>query len=168
MMQFRTILLPLLASLTIAAKPDYATACYSSPLPSLTPSSANRMVPWGQPSFNLTNGTTCCDSLDQVRAGIDAVDQKLLHLLAQRAAYVREATRFKPTLDAVDVPSRDKEVVDEAVKAAKHTRPRLPETVARRVFRGTRLVLVRSTSREFKQMMLMIRCCSNLERECAV
>lgn len=35
----------------------------------------------------MPNGTLCCSSLDQVRAGIDDVDSKLLELLALRSAY---------------------------------------------------------------------------------
>lgn len=58
--------------------------CYSVTLPALTASSANRTVPWGSPALVLSNGTTCCDSLDEVRAGIDDVDTQLLSLLALR------------------------------------------------------------------------------------
>jgi chorismate mutase len=35
----------------------------------------------------MPNGTLCCGSLDQIRAGIDDVDSQLLELLAQRSAY---------------------------------------------------------------------------------
>lgn len=62
------------------------------------------------------------------------MDAQLLTLLAQRAAYVREATRFKATLGTVDVPARDAEVVEGAVEMAKGTVPRVPEVVARGVF----------------------------------
>jgi len=115
-------------------KHDYASACYSSSLHSLTPNAENRTIPWGTPKFYLPNGTLCCGSLDEVRAGIDEVDSLLLSLLAQRAAYVREATRFKSTLDTVDVPSRDAEVISGAVAVANNTAPPLPETIARIVF----------------------------------
>ena len=47
---------------------------------------------------------------------------------------VREATRFKTTLDTVDVPSRDTAVIEGAVAAANSTTPPLPQTVARGVF----------------------------------
>ena len=62
------------------------------------------------------------------------MDSQLLELLAQRAAYVREATRFKATLDTVDVPSRDEAVIEGAVEASNGTTPPLPETIARGVF----------------------------------
>src|SRR4051812_33088968 len=47
---------------------------------------------------------------------------------------VREATRFKATLDTVDVPSRDTAVIEGAVAAANSTIPPLPKTIARSVF----------------------------------
>lgn len=50
------------------------------------------------------------------------------------AGYVREATRFKPTLDSVDVPSRDAQVIQEAVDAANSTTPPLPASIAKVVF----------------------------------
>lgn len=131
-------LLPFLISLSGAActdvKSDPAAKCYTSPLPAATVNSENRTVPWGTPSYILPNGTTCCSSLDQVRAGIDAVDDALLTFLAQRAAFVREATRFKATLDSVNVPSRNQEVIDEAVAAANTTTPPLPQVIAQGVF----------------------------------
>ncbi|KAB8288187.1 hypothetical protein EYC80_010192 [Monilinia laxa] len=130
------LLLALSTTATATATTDPASACYTSPLPPLSTTSANitRSIPWGSPSFNLPNGTTCCSSLDEVRAGINDLNDQIIALLAQRAAYVREATRFKATLDSVDVPSRDMEVIDGAVEKAKGTTPRLPETVARGVF----------------------------------
>lgn len=49
---------------------------------------------------------------------------------------MREATRFKSTLGTVDVPSRDAEVVANAVKMANSTVPPLPQVVAEGVFRA--------------------------------
>lgn len=80
----------------------------------------------------MNGSTTCCSSLDEVRAGIDVVDAQLLSLLAQRAAFVREATRFKSTHDTVDVPSRDQQVIDNAMANA--TAFHLPQTIAKAVF----------------------------------
>ncbi|PVH89256.1 hypothetical protein DL98DRAFT_366231, partial [Cadophora sp. DSE1049] len=113
-----------------------ASSCYTSPLPPLPPSASteNRTIPWGTPSFTLPNGTVCCDSLAQVRVGINEINAQLVELLAQRAAYVREATRFKGTLGTVDVPARNVEVIEGAVNASRTTNPRLPETIARTVF----------------------------------
>ncbi|CZR53177.1 uncharacterized protein PAC_03055 [Phialocephala subalpina] len=129
----------LVAFLSLAACATAATnssECYGSTLP-LVPSSVgseNRTIPWGSPALTLQNGTLCCESLNQVRAGIDDVDTQLLELLALRAGYVREATRFKATLDTVDVPSRDQAVIQGAVDTANSTSPPLPATIARAVF----------------------------------
>lgn len=49
-------------------------------------------------------------------------------------AYVREVTRFKSTFDIVDVPSRDRKVIEDAVAKANETIPRLPGVIARSVF----------------------------------
>ncbi|EGO00553.1 hypothetical protein SERLA73DRAFT_51202 [Serpula lacrymans var. lacrymans S7.3] len=106
--------------------------CYHDPLPHIPISSANRTVPWGEPSITFSNGTTCCSSLDQVRDGINAVDSQLLQLLSDRAAYVREATRFKSTYASVNVPSRDKQVIQGAVDAASSVH--LPQIVAKKVY----------------------------------
>lgn len=133
------LLLPyvLVAVAAMAAKTtDYASKCYGATLPSTTPSTANRTIPLGTSSFTLVNGTLCCSSFTQIRAGIDDVDSQLLELLALRAAYVREATRFKSTLGTVDVPSRDAAVVDGAVAAANSTTPPLPQTIAKGVFQA--------------------------------
>lgn len=131
---YTSLIITNLVLLSTTATADFATPCYTNPLPSLTPSTANRTIPWGTPSFTLQNGTLCCSSLTQIRAGIDDIDDQLLALLAQRAAYVREATRFKATLDTVDVPSRDAAVIAGAVAAANGTTPPLPVVVAEAVF----------------------------------
>ncbi|KAL2071268.1 hypothetical protein VTL71DRAFT_12503 [Oculimacula yallundae] len=138
-MHIPTLLLPLTILSTVfgaETQNHNTTSCYLSSLPPLPPniSSQNRTIPWGSPAFTLPNGTLCCDSLTQVRAGINEINGQLVELLAKRAAFVREATRFKGTVDAVDVPARDLEVIEGAVNASRTTVPRLPETIARAVF----------------------------------
>lgn len=61
--------------------------CYGSnviPAPSVD----HRPVPWGTPSvhFSSLNGTltTCCDSLDEIRAALDDIDDQILNLLNRR------------------------------------------------------------------------------------
>ncbi|KAF9485699.1 hypothetical protein BDN70DRAFT_538915 [Pholiota conissans] len=135
---FATIFLVLLAgdfsqalSKTLEEDRDFAKACYGNLLPVLAPSAENRTVPWGSPS--IVNGpSTCRSSLDEVRAGIDDIDVQLLELLSQRAAFVREATRFKALRGDVDVPSRDAQVIKEAVTNAPAVH--LPQTIASAVF----------------------------------
>ncbi|KAF9564080.1 hypothetical protein CPC08DRAFT_760470 [Agrocybe pediades] len=110
---------------------DFAQACYGEPLPEIPASTDNRTIPWGTPSI-ISGNSTCCSSLDDVRAGIDTIDAQLLELLSQRVAFVREATRFKAMHGLVDVPSRDEQVIEGAVANA--TAVHLPQTVARAVF----------------------------------
>ncbi|KAF8153163.1 chorismate mutase [Crassisporium funariophilum] len=125
------ILIPQALSSNRKPPQDFAQHCYNDPMSDIPASPDNRTIPWGQPS--IINGTsTCCSSLDEVRAGIDAVDAQLLELLSQRAAFVREATRFKVMHDLVDVPARDAQVIEQAVTDA--TAVHLPQSVARAVF----------------------------------
>ncbi|KIJ66079.1 hypothetical protein HYDPIDRAFT_110220 [Hydnomerulius pinastri MD-312] len=106
--------------------------CYYDPLPSIPVSNANRTIPWGQPTIQYANGTTCCSSLDEVRDALDTVDAQLLQLLSTRASYVREATRFKNTEASVDDPSRNQQVIQGAIDGAAAVH--LPQIVAKLVY----------------------------------
>jgi isochorismate pyruvate lyase len=53
-----------------------------------------------------------------VRAGVDALDQELVALLARRFGYMRAAARIKPTRDAVRDEARKARVIAAAVAAA--------------------------------------------------
>lgn len=59
-------------------------------------------------------------SMDEIRAAIDALDQAIAPLLAERTAWVRSAAQFKPTRSDVVVPWRIADVVDKvaAITAA--------------------------------------------------
>lgn len=46
-----------------------------------------------------------CSSIEQAREQIDRLDQSIVHLLAERGAYVRQAARFKKDSDAVGLRS---------------------------------------------------------------
>jgi isochorismate pyruvate lyase len=52
-----------------------------------------------------------CENLEQVRAGMDAVDREIISLIATRVAYVRAAARYKPTEDSVADPERRQKVL---------------------------------------------------------
>lgn len=68
-----------------------------------------------------------------VRAGVDAVDIELVHLLVRRQGYMEAAARIKPTRDQVVVPWRIEEVVDNVLAEAKRLglSPRIAEPVWR-------------------------------------
>jgi len=47
-----------------------------------------------------------CNSLDEVRAQVDRIDQQVIALLSRRAEYVQAAARFKSSESAVAAPER--------------------------------------------------------------
>jgi len=53
-----------------------------------------------------------CDSLEEVRAEIDKVDADILHLIAKRKEYVKQAAKFKHSIDEVKAQDRVDAVVD--------------------------------------------------------
>lgn len=57
-----------------------------------------------------------CENMNDVRAGIDAIDRKIVILLAERARYVHRAANFKK--NAIDV--ADKERVAQVIASKKH------------------------------------------------
>lgn len=117
-----------------ASSSDPSDKCYFIPLPSIPSSTDNRTIPWGEPTIQYANGTTCCSSLDEVRQQLDIIDAQLLQLLSKRSSYVGEATRFKATIADVNVPSRNQQVIQGAVDAAPSVH--LPQIVAEIVYEG--------------------------------
>lgn len=59
-----------------------------------------------------------CSNMQDVRAGVDAVDAALVALLAKRFAYMDAAARIKSDRDAVRDESRKREVIANAVGLA--------------------------------------------------
>ncbi len=59
-----------------------------------------------------------CTTMLEVRAGVDALDQELVALLARRFGYMRAAARIKPSRDAVRDEERKARVIAAAVAAA--------------------------------------------------
>jgi isochorismate pyruvate lyase len=47
-----------------------------------------------------------CRSLDEIRAGMDDIDRQIVALIATRVEYVREAAKFKTSLENVAAPER--------------------------------------------------------------
>lgn len=59
-----------------------------------------------------------CETMLDVRAGVDATDRELVELLARRFGYMRAAARIKPTRDAVRDEERKASVIAAAVREA--------------------------------------------------
>jgi len=59
-----------------------------------------------------------CETMIEVRVGVDATDRELVDLLARRFGYMRAAARIKPTRDAVRDEERKAYVIAAAVKDA--------------------------------------------------
>jgi isochorismate pyruvate lyase len=74
-----------------------------------------------------------CQSLDEVRANINRIDQEMVRLLAERGGYVRQAARFKLTTDDVRAPARVEQVIGRvrALAAEAGASPDLVERVYR-------------------------------------
>lgn len=58
-------------------------------------------------------------TLAEVRAAIDAMDEKIVPLLCERLYYVTQAAQFKPSVSGVVVQWRVEEVVENALRLAK-------------------------------------------------
>lgn len=59
-----------------------------------------------------------CETMSEVRAGVDALDRELVGLLAKRFGYMRAAARIKPARDAVRDEARKASVIAAAVAEA--------------------------------------------------
>mgnify|MGYP002780546111 FL=1 len=59
-----------------------------------------------------------CQSMAEVREGVDALDRELVALLATRFGYMRAAARIKPSRDAVRDEARKASVIAAAVAEA--------------------------------------------------
>lgn len=57
------------------------------------------------------NNIVICNSLEEVRSNIDAIDQKIVGLIAQRGGFVMQAARFKKTTEDVKAPQRVEQVI---------------------------------------------------------
>ncbi|MEM9014388.1 MAG: chorismate mutase [Pseudomonadota bacterium] len=62
-----------------------------------------------------------CNSMEDVRAEIDRVDEALVSLLAERWTYVDRAWFFKRSPDEASVPWRNQQVIDRVRVRAKET-----------------------------------------------
>jgi isochorismate pyruvate lyase len=69
-------------------------------------------------SDRATKDPEACETMLDVRAGVDALDAELVGLLAKRFGYMRAAARIKPTRDAVRDEARKASVIAAAVAEA--------------------------------------------------
>ena len=60
-----------------------------------------------------------CGSMAELRLAIDALDQKLVALLARRQLYIERAAQLKTGREQVRDPARIEEVVQNVIAAAK-------------------------------------------------
>lgn len=74
-----------------------------------------------------------CQTMEDVRDGVDALDRALVALLRTRQGYMEAAARIKPTETDVRVPWRIEEVVTNVLAEAERTglSPRIAEPVWR-------------------------------------
>lgn len=52
-----------------------------------------------------------CNSLQEVREEIDKLDDQIIELIAKRNNYIKQAARFKNTVDEVKAPERIEAVI---------------------------------------------------------
>ena len=53
-----------------------------------------------------------CQSLEEIREGMDALDRQIIAILVRRVAYVKAAAKFKTTAASVAAPDRVQKVLD--------------------------------------------------------
>ena len=53
-----------------------------------------------------------CATLEDIRSGMDAIDRRIIALLAARVQHVKAAAKFKTTADSVAAPDRVQKVLD--------------------------------------------------------
>ncbi|EUC56990.1 chorismate mutase [Rhizoctonia solani AG-3 Rhs1AP] len=121
----------------MASSQTFDAACYGSPLPTIPPANDTRSIPWGTPGVKLANGTNCCNSIEEVRTRIGAIDAQILKLLGQRqvilfyCAYV-EAGRFKSNRTLVFNQAANDVVVQRALNSSQSNH--IPETITVEVY----------------------------------
>ena len=69
--------------------------------------------------LNNPKPSETCETMVEVRAGVDALDRELVRLLVLRQGYMHAAARIKPNRDAVYDAPRIEEVVAKVLAEAK-------------------------------------------------
>lgn len=73
-----------------------------------------------------------CNTMDEVRAGIDHLDATIVALLARRMRYIEAAARIKQDREAVRDEPRKEQVIDHACAVAREQG--FPEPLARKIY----------------------------------
>ncbi len=55
-----------------------------------------------------------CNTLEEVRAEVDKVDEEILHLIAKRKDLIKQASKFKHSIDEIKTDDRVDFVIDRA------------------------------------------------------
>ncbi len=82
---------------------------------------------------NIVKKAADCQSMAQVREGVDAIDRELVALLVKRQAYMKAAARIKPNREAVYDEARIEDVVSKVLLQAR--KAGLSEQIAEPVWR---------------------------------
>lgn len=53
-----------------------------------------------------------CDTLEELRKEVDKVDEKIVALIGERNEYIKQASKFKKSVDEIKEKSRIDEVID--------------------------------------------------------
>lgn len=79
-----------------------------------------------------------CNSLEEVRSNIDRIDRQIVTLIAERGNYVKQAARYKKTIDDVKAPQRVEQVITKVVTLSKDlgANPLITEQVYRAMISG--------------------------------
>lgn len=96
-------------------------------------------------------------SLAELRESIDAIDERIIALMAERARYVKDATRFKRDAYQVAAPARQAEVFAKARARAEVYLPELPglPDVAETTYRAMVGAFVASEQVYFRETTLI-------------
>ena len=86
-----------------------------------------------------------CETMIEVRHGVDALDRALVALLAERQRYMDAAARIKPDRDAVHDDARIEDVVAKVRRAAEDAA--YPPEIAEALWRE---LIARSITHEFE------------------
>jgi len=90
-----------------------------------------------------------CQSLDQVRAEIDRLDEHIVRLLAERGGYVLAAARFKNSAEEVRAPQRVEQVISHVRQLALQ-HGALPDVVER-AYRAMIEAFIEAEQRHWQQ-----------------